>query len=53
MVYLGFLICLSRLLLGVHYLTDILAGIIITSTIILVMFSINWLPTAPFWNIIS
>jgi len=49
----GFLICLSRLLLGVHYLTDILAGIIITSTIILVMFSINWLPTAPFWNIIS
>jgi len=44
----GCLILLSRLLLGVHYLSDILAGIIFSTLCMWILYLINWIPEAPF-----
>lgn len=40
----------SRLILGVHYISDIVAGILLSSISMLVFYLIDWLPTIP-WDI--
>jgi len=44
----GVMIMISRLLLGVHYVSDILAGFILSGISVLIMFRIGWLPEAPY-----
>ncbi len=42
----------SRLILGVHYISDILAGILLSSICISILYFIGWVPTIP-WDIES
>ena len=47
----GLVMIFSRLILGVHYISDILGGILLSTFCIVIMFLINWLPTTP-WQLI-
>jgi membrane-associated phospholipid phosphatase len=40
----------SRLILGVHYISDIIAGILLGSIAMIIFHLIGWLPTIP-WDI--
>jgi len=41
---------ISRLILGVHYISDIIAGILLSSIAMIIFYLIGWLPTIP-WDI--
>ncbi|MHA2090215.1 MAG: phosphatase PAP2 family protein [Candidatus Kariarchaeaceae archaeon] len=47
----GLAMIISRLILGVHYLSDILGGIILSALCISIMFLVDWLPEVP-WQLI-
>lgn len=46
----GVLMISSRLLLGVHYISDILGGMIIGGLSIFIIYLIGWLPIFPYLN---
>lgn len=46
------LMIFSRLILGVHYISDILAGILLSSLSMIILHIIGWIPIVP-WDISS
>ena len=51
-IFWGLLMITSRLILGVHYISDIIGGIILSSVCLGIMYLMGWLPIIP-WTIIS
>lgn len=49
----GLTMIISRLLLGVHYISDILGGIILSLILISSALLLNWLPYVPFYDLVS
>lgn len=43
----SFIMIVSRLVLGVHYISDIIAGLIFGSFVMLLLFLVGWLPEFP------
>lgn len=43
----GLTMIISRLILGVHYITDIFTGILLSSSIMLIFYLLGWLPIFP------
>ena len=48
----SFIMILSRLVLGVHYISDIIAGLIFGSLIMLLFFLVGWLPEFPYSHLL-